>query len=148
MSVSGWPSFTLWGLVGVLYAFACLAMMSIGVFILLIAILATIAAARSLNAWPDIIGLAPGAATVFAWIGFRTWPLPDCGPGEQPGIALSASAASSFQSGRFTRTERIAECASLDAALLTCTAIVLLAAALIAYAVISRRTRAGENIRQ
>lgn len=139
MRVSGWPSFTLWALVGILYAFACLAMMSIGIFMLFVAILTTIVAARNLRVWPEILGLAAGPATVCAWVGFRAWSLSVCGPGEQPGVVVSASGSMSFPSGTLIQSGRIAECTSLNAPLLTCMALSLLAATVVAYAVLSRR---------
>jgi hypothetical protein len=146
MRVSGWPSFTSWSLVGVIYALACLAMMSIGIFILLVAILATMAAARNLKVWPEIFGLAAGPATVCACVGFRAWSLSACGAGEQPGVVVSASGSVSLPSGTLMQTERIAECTSVNAPLLTCIALALVAAALIAYAVISRRTRSTRAV--
>ena len=140
MKASGWPGFTLWALVGVLYAFACLGMMSIGVFILFVAIGATIAAARTLKAWPEIFGLAAGPALLLGWIAFRAWPLPTCGPGQRDGTIASEAASYSYQTGSFTETVRIMGCTSVNAPLLMGTALVVLAAAVTAYAVISART--------
>jgi hypothetical protein len=143
MRVSGWLSFTVWALVGVIYAFASLAMMSIGVFILIIAVLTTIAAARNLNVWPSILGLAASPAAMLAWIGLRTWSLSPCGPNERPGATFSASASDLLEPGTFVQTAQMAECTSVDAQLLVGMAFALLVAALIAYVVTSRSIHMG-----
>jgi hypothetical protein len=144
MRVSGWSAFLLWGLVGGLYALACLAMMSIGIYILLIAIVTTIVATRTLKVWPEILGLAVGAPAAILWIAVRAWDLPRCGPGERDGVAISAVSGSwSVETGAYSETYsetgRIG-CTELEVRFLVWTASALAAATLVAY--IRARNRA------
>ena len=131
MRMTGWPGFLLWALVGGLYALACLAMMSIGLFILVVAIVTTIVAARTLRVWPEIIGLALGAPAFMMWIAFRAWDLPRCGPGEQPGVSIAAGSGS-VRLGTFTETVRFG-CTELNTQVLKWTASALATAAVVAY---------------
>jgi hypothetical protein len=147
MKVSGWPSFALWALIGVMYALACLAMTSVGMGILLIAVATTIAAGRNLEVWPDITGLVAGPALVLAWVGVRSWSLPICGPGEAAGIALSASVSSSIEVRSVLATERIAECTAIHASPLLCTALVLFCSSLMGYVLIARRLGMENTVR-
>jgi hypothetical protein len=137
MRMTGWPGFLLWALVGVLYAFACLAMMSIGVFILVIAIITTIVATRTLRVWPEIIGLALGAPALLSWVAFRSLGLPLCGPGERPGLS-SAVGSGSIRDGTFTATVQLG-CTELNAQSLMWTSVVIAAAAIGAYIAARRR---------
>jgi hypothetical protein len=138
MKMSGWPGFTLWALVGGLYALACLAMMSIGVFILFIAIVTTIVATRTLRVWPEIIGLAVGAPATLAWVAARAWGLPQCGPGQRQNVVASASGWSQASSGTFTETVRLG-CTEFNVSALLWSAVLLAAVAIIAYAAAKRR---------
>lgn len=131
MRVTGWPGFLLWALVGVLYAFACLAMMSIGVFILVIAIITTIVATRTLRVWPEIIGLALGAPAFLSWVAFRALGLPLCGPGERPGVSIAAGSGS-VRLGTFSETVQLG-CTELNAQSLMWTAAAVATAAVVAY---------------
>jgi hypothetical protein len=124
MRMTGWPGFLLWALVGVLYAFACLAMMSIGVFILVIAIITTIVATRTLRVWPEIIGLALGAPALLSWVAFRALGLPLCGP-----VAVGSG---SVQLGTFSETVQLG-CTELNAQSLMWTAAAVATAAVVAY---------------
>jgi len=141
LKVSGWPSFALWALIGVIYAIACFAMMPIGMALLVIAIATTIAAGCNLEVWPEITGLAAGPALVLAWIALRSWSLPVCPAGAAAGVAISASASGSIQSGSMLSTERIAECMAIHASLLLFAALVLFCSALLGYVLVSRRQR-------
>jgi hypothetical protein len=146
VKLSGWPSFALWALIGVMYALACLAMTGIGMGILLIAVATTIAAGRNLEVWPDITGLATGPALVLAWVGLRSWSLPLCGPGEGAGVALNASASSSIEVGSMLATERIAECTAIHASPLLCAALVLFCSSLMGYVLIARHLSMADAV--
>jgi hypothetical protein len=144
MRVSGWSGFLLWGLVGGLYALACLAMMSIGIYILVIAIVTTIVATRTLRVWPEILGLGVGAPAAIMWIAVRAWDLPRCGPGERDGVAaVSASGSWSVQTGAYSETGRVG-CTELEVRFLIWTAIALAAATLVAYIRARRRRESLE----
>jgi hypothetical protein len=138
MKMSGWPGFALWALVGGLYALACLAMMSIGVFILFIAIVTTIVATRTLRVWPEIIGLAVGAPATLAWVAARAWGLPQCGPGQRQSVLASASGWSQASSGTFTETVQLG-CTEFNVSALLWSAVLLAAVAISAYAAAKRR---------
>lgn len=143
MSAARPMDFMLWALVGVLYAFACLAMMSIGMFILVVAIASTIAAACTLRVWPEIIGLAIGPAAAFLWMAFRTWSMPLCGPGERIGTVVAAASGSwSLRAGAFKESVHIRGCTELNSQVLLVTGVVLIIAAVAAYVAVLRR-RAG-----
>jgi hypothetical protein len=131
MRMTGWPGFFLWALVGGLYALACLAMMSIGVFILVIAIVTTIVATRTLRVWPEIIGLALGAPAFLSWVAFRALGLPQCGPGERPGISMVAGSGN-VRLGTYTETVQLG-CTELNAQSLVWTAAAISIAAVVAY---------------
>lgn len=102
MRSSGWKTFGAWALIGGLYAFAALGAMSIGIFILVFAILATLVAIIELRFWPEFLGfpLGPAAGTVFlAWrIGdwSATWLLATA-------IAIAVAAAAVFAYVIFSR---------------------------------------------
>jgi hypothetical protein len=146
MRVSGWSGVLLWGLVGGLYALACLAMMSIGIYILPIAIVTTIVATRTLRVWPEILGLAVGAPAAIMWIAVRAWDLPRCGPGERDGVTVSASGSWSVQTGAYSEAMRIG-CTELEVRFLIWTAIALAAATLVAYIRARNRARIAEVTR-
>lgn len=139
MRVKGWAGFVLWALLGVVYALGGLAMMSIGIFIVVLAVVLTIVATRTLRVWPDIIGLAMGPSAAMLWIAGRASHLPRCGPGEQQAV-FSASASGSFdvERGTFTGVAQFG-CTALDAQLLATLSIAVAGATLIAYIVARRR---------
>ena len=126
-------------LVGGLYALAFLGMMSIGIYILVIAIVTTILVARRSRVWPEIIGLATSPAAAMLWIAFRAWALPQCGPGERDNLTMSASGSGSLQSGTYSETVHFAGCTSLDAGVLMWSGILLVSATLVAYIVVRFR---------
>jgi hypothetical protein len=133
MRVSGWPGFLLWGLVGGIYGIAYLGMMSIGIYILIVAIVTTIVATRQLRVWPEILGLAAGPAVVMMRVAQLSWHVPRCGPGEQPHFATSASGVGNAATGAYSETVHFSGCTDLAAGPLLWSAITLSAAALIAY---------------
>lgn len=142
MRTSGWPGFLLWALVGGLYALAYLAMMSIGIFILVVAIIATIIAARTLRAWPELLGLAVGPPAAMMWMAARVWNLPRCGPGEGELVSASASGSLSVQSGTYSQTVHLG-CTQWDVSFLMWGAVALGTATVVAYVAARYRMRAN-----
>ncbi len=132
--MSGWKAFMSWAGVGVLWGFTALAMMSIGILVLPVAIVVTIAASRRLRAWPEILGLCAGPVFVLQWLAWRAWSLPACDSHRHSGAVFSSA-------GRFSITQPGVEltftgtfsCTSMNAAALLLAGSVLALAALIAY---------------
>jgi hypothetical protein len=96
MRDSGPQGFLVWALVGVFWGFTALAMMSIGIFCLPVAIVASVLVARRFGIWPDILGLASAPAFVMGFLAWRFWSNARCGGASGTAIAMSAS------SGRFS----------------------------------------------
>ena len=138
MRLNGWPGFVLWALLGIVYALGGLAMMSIGIYIIVLATILTIVASRTLQVWPEIIGLAIGPAAAMLWIARRAWDLPRCGPGEQPGVSVSASSSLITEPGNYSEVVQFG-CTALDVRSLLWTGIAIGGATLIAY--IAARSR-------
>jgi len=132
MRTSGWSAFLLWALVGGLYALAYLGMMSIGIFILIIAIGATLVAARALRGWPECLGLALGPPAAMMWMAARIWSLPRCAPGEGDLVSAGASGSLFVQSGTYTETVRLG-CTEWDASALMWSGMALVAVTIVAY---------------
>lgn len=129
-----------WAGVGVLFGFAALAMMSIGIFVLPIAIVAAIAAFHRLRAWPEIIGICAGPAFVLLWLAWRAWPMTRCVSHHDPDAVLSDSNSSVIQAGAELTFTGSLSCTSLNASALLFAGSVLVLAAPIAYrAWISRK---------
>src|SRR3712207_3603718 len=74
----GWKGFLLWAVVGMLYGFAGLAMLSIGIFVLPIAVIATIAAARAVRVWPEVLGIMQGPAAACLFLAARNYGAARC----------------------------------------------------------------------
>jgi hypothetical protein len=135
MRMSGWPGFQMWALVGVLWGFTALAMMSIGIFLLPVAIGATVLVARRVATWPDILGLASAPAFAMGFLAWRFWSSAKCGAGDSA-IAMSAGSGTySLQSGslRMSETIRFTACTDLDVNMLALGAGACIAAAVVAY---------------
>jgi hypothetical protein len=141
--ILGWSGFLLWALVGALYGLTYLAMMSIGIVILPLAVIATVAAARRLRVWPELLGIALAPAVVMMRLASLNWGIPRCGPGEQPHMEVSGSGSGSVTTGAYTETMRIDGCVDINVPFLLYGAIALLIAALVAY--IAARYRLAQS---
>ena len=133
MQIPGWKALGLWALLGAFYGFVYLAMMSIGIFILPIAIVATIIAARKLRLWPEILGMVIAPAAVMLRLASMNWGFPRCAPGESSHMSLSSSGSGSVTDGTYSEVTRFEGCVGLNAPLLLWISIALIAAALTIY---------------
>ena len=143
MKVSGWPGFMLWALVGVLYGIAYLGMMTIGIFILIVAVVTTIVAFRNLRAWPEVLGITAGPAVMMMRLASLNWNLRTCASGEQAHVVASASASYSMQSGSIVQlgqaSRQILGCTSLDAHMLMYSGVGIAVCTLLAYSFLRYR---------
>jgi hypothetical protein len=116
MRSSGWPGFLLWALVGVLWGFTALAMMSIGIFLVPVAVGATVLVARRASIWPDILGLASAPAFAMGFLAWRFWSSAKCDAGDGAAAMSAASGTYSLQSGSLRASETIhfTACTNLD----------------------------------
>ena len=135
MRVSGLKGFALWSLVGALYGLAVLSLMSIGIFILLAAIVVTVIAVRRLEAWPAILGFALGPAAAMVWLGSLNLGLRRCGPGEQAYMLASGSGSGSALTGSYTAATRVEGCIGTNLQVLLWSGVALAAACLALYTV-------------
>lgn len=142
MQISGWASFARWALVGGLYALVYLGILSIGILVLPIAIIATIAAARRCSVWPEILGVAIGPALVMMRLGSMNSALRRCDPGEAPYVHSSASGSGSVATGTYTEIRHVEGCVAIDAQLLMWSGVALAVAALGVYFAVQYRARA------
>lgn len=108
--MSGLKAFVLWSVVGALYGLAVLSLMSIGIFILAVAIVITVIAVRRLEVWPAILGVALGPAAALVRLGSSNLGLRRCGPGEQAHMLASGSGSGSALTGSFTAVTRVEGC--------------------------------------
>jgi hypothetical protein len=125
----------MWALVGVFWGFTALAMMSIGIFLLPVAIVATVLVARRVAIWPDILGLASAPAFAMGFLAWRFWSNAKCGAGDSV-IAMSASSGTySLRSGslRVSETMLSTACTNLDVNILALGACACITIALVAY---------------
>lgn len=95
MRVSGLKTFSLWTVVGALYGLAILGFMSVGIFILAVAIVITVIAVRSLEVWPAILGIALGPAAALVRLGFSNLGCDDTGEAVRKSYKLRATSSSS-----------------------------------------------------
>ena len=133
--VSGWPGFLLWALVGVLYGLTYLGVLSIGLFVLPIAIIVTLVAARRVGIWPEILGVVLGPAAALIRLASLNWGIPQCAPAEQPHMETSVAGTGSLASGTYSQTVRFEGCDTLDAGLLMWSAVALATASLAIFIV-------------
>jgi hypothetical protein len=79
---TGWHAFAEWALASAIVTFTMIAMLSIGPFILPIAVIAVVLAARRNRAWPEgpMGGLA-GAGTIFLYVAYINRDSSPCPPG-------------------------------------------------------------------
>jgi hypothetical protein len=135
MRTAGWPGFLLWALVGVFWGFTALAMMSIGIFMLPVAIGATVLAAWRVAIWPEILGLASAPAFAMGFLAWRFWSNPKCGAGDSEVAMSAASGTYSLQPGSLQMSEavRFTACTDLDVKMLALGALACITAAVIAY---------------
>lgn len=66
--VEGWTGYLLWGLSGFLLALSAIAILSIGIFILPVAIVTTVLVSRRVRARPESLGLVVGVALVAVYL--------------------------------------------------------------------------------
>ncbi len=78
MRATGWKAFWLWAVAGALLSFAVLAIMSIGLYLLPVAIIVTVLIARRASAWPETLGVLEGAAATALWVAFISAGVPLC----------------------------------------------------------------------
>ena len=77
----GWTSFSLWALAGGLLSFAILAITSIGLYLLPIAVVTVVIIAQRGALWPDIMGFLEGVAATILWGTVISWGVPPCREG-------------------------------------------------------------------
>lgn len=145
MRVPNWTGFVLWALVSVLCGFTFLAMMSIGILILPIAITALVIAFRRLRLWPEILGFVLGPAAAMMFLAMRNWGLRRCNAGELPHVQASSSGTVSIVTGESSQTIRFAGCIDMDVHLLMWGGAALGIAALVAFTTLKylKRTSGG-----
>jgi hypothetical protein len=124
-------SYGLWALGGAASSFTILGAMSIGIFILPIAIAIIVFAASRRPRWPEILGLLPGVAAPILWIGVVQWRR--CATA---GIHMQVS-----NGGMIIRGHSCPSSFDPQAWLLTGMAIALIGAAAYAFALRSARAR-------
>ena len=144
MRISGWAGFALWALVGCLYGLVYLGILSIGMFILPIAIVATIAAARRCKVWPEILGMMLGPAAAMMRLGALNSGFRACAPGEQPYAQASASGSGSATTGTYAQIQHLEGCVTWNAQLLMWSGVALAVAVLGIYLAIQYRARAAK----
>jgi hypothetical protein len=142
MRGSGWPGFLAWALVGMLWGFTALAMMSIGIFILPIAIAATVLVARRFAIWPDILGLASAPAFAMGFLAWRFWSNAKCEANDSAVSMSGSSGTFSLQSGSLSVSEtiRFTACTTLDVNTLALGSCACIITAIVAY-LLARRLR-------
>ena len=135
MRSSGWPGFLMWTLVGIFWGFTALAMMSVGVFLLPVAIGATVIVARRVAIWPNILGLASAPAFAMGFLAWRFWSDAKCGAGESATAISAGSGTYSLQSGslRVSETMRLTACTDLDVNMLALGACACVTIGVVAY---------------
>jgi len=146
MRSSGWPGFLMWALVGMFWGFTALAMMSIGIFLLPVAVGATVLVARRVAIWPDILGLASAPAFAMGFLAWRFWSNAKCGVSDSA-IAISAGSGTySLQSGslRVSETMRFTACTNLDVSMLALGACACVTIAVVVY-LLARITGRGSS---
>jgi hypothetical protein len=78
----GWQSFGEWAVASAIVTFTMLTMLSIGPFVLPIAVIAVVVAARRNRAWPEApMGALAGAGTNFLYVAFMNRDSSPCPPG-------------------------------------------------------------------
>ena len=85
---SGWKWFGAWAIVGALGAFAVLSAMTVGLLILPVAVFGAWVIASRARAWPELLGLAPGAGVLCLTIAYGAQRLPDCSEPRPPARPL------------------------------------------------------------
>jgi hypothetical protein len=133
VQVSGWVGFLRWAFVGALYGVTYLGMMSIGILILPIAIIATIVTARRVRVWPEILGIVFAPAVVMVRLALGSWGIRSCEAGEQSHMTVSASGSGSAASGTYVETMHFDGCTSMNVELLFYGGIAVVVAALAVY---------------
>ena len=146
MRIAGPAGFALWALVGGLYGLVYLSLLGIGIFVLPVAIVATVAAARRCNVWPEILGVTLGPALALMRLGALNSGFRHCAPGEQPHVQASASGSGSAATGIHTEIRHLEGCVTVDAQLLTWSGIALAVAALVVYFAVQYGKRARRAV--
>ena len=141
MKLSGWAGLALWALVGCLYALVYLGILSIGIFVLPVAIVATIAVARRCAVWPEILGMAIGPALAMMRLGSMNSRFRSCAPGEQSHARAGASGSGSAVTGIYSETAHLEGCVTGNAQLLMWSGVALAVAALAIYLIVRYRAR-------
>ena len=78
----GWQSFGEWALASAIVTFTMLAMLSFGPFVLPIAVIAVVVAARRNRAWPEaLMGGHAGAGTILLYVAYINRDSSPCLPG-------------------------------------------------------------------
>ena len=78
----GWQSFGEWALASAIVTFTMLAMLSFGPFVLPIAVIAVVVAARRNRAWPEaLMGGLAGAGTILLYVAYINRDSSPCPPG-------------------------------------------------------------------
>ncbi len=90
MRATGWKAFWLWAVAGALLSFAVLAIMSIGLYLLPVAIIVTVLIARRASAWPETLGVLEGAAATALWVAFISAGVPLCSKEGQMSMVVVA----------------------------------------------------------
>lgn len=97
-----WGGFALWAGVGALFGLSGIAMPSVGllVLVLAVAVVALLWAGRHLQVWPDVAGFLPGAGSLFLFVGLanlNSTPCPSSGSGfAGPGATGDISSCGGF----------------------------------------------------
>jgi hypothetical protein len=122
-------AFWLWTLTGALLAASILAVLSSGLVLLPLAIVAGIVAAR-LRFWPDVLGAALGVGCAVLWPVIVNWGTPRCEP--------IASLSSGVLNGPGQMTQR---CTTMNQQLWLVSGLALMLASIAAYRVTISRSR-------
>jgi hypothetical protein len=98
-----WGGFARWAGVGALFGLAGIAMPTVGllVLVLAVAVVALLRAGRHLEVWPDVAGVLPGAGSLSLFVGIanvNSTPCPSSGSGfAGPGATGAVSSCGGFE---------------------------------------------------
>lgn len=137
MKLQGWRGFGWWALVGGLFALSWLAVLSIGVLILPIGIIALVIVARRTAFWPEVLGISQGIGAALLRIGSMHYGIPQCKGGDASQGIESSSGYRAISPGETIQfSGRLESCVSIDYRmwLISGAAIIVLGLALYAIA--------------